>query len=118
MKQQLIGGLIVLFVISISCRQEQQAAVVVDEHWGEDSATRDIKDVQTILPQDGYVELVESSCTPCHSLRYIEMQPELTRKAWEKIVDKMVHSYGAPVRDSVSQQHIVDYLYSLRGKEG
>jgi hypothetical protein len=56
-----------------------------------------------------------SYCQTCHTQRYIEMQPALPRKAWEKIVDKMIHSYGAPV-DSLAAKRIVDYLVMIKGK--
>lgn len=48
-------------------------------------------------------------CQTCHTARYVEMQPKLSRKAWEKIVDKMVHTYGAQI-DSNTCVRIVDYL--------
>lgn len=71
--------------------------------------------VSVELPYAKGVELVERACVPCHSLRYIEMQPQMPRKAWEKIVDKMIHAYGAPVADSASAREIVDYLVAVKG---
>lgn len=52
---------------------------------------------------------------PCHSLRYIEMQPNMPHKAWEKTVTKMIKMYGAPVRDSLEAAAIVDYLTEIKG---
>src|SRR6476646_5431119 len=60
---------------------------------------KDISEVVVGLPYAKGQELVEMSCVPCHSLRYIEMQPHLSRGAWEKIVTKMIKNFGAPVRD-------------------
>lgn len=77
----------------------------------------DIADVKTVLPQAGNVDLVEMHCVPCHSLRYIEMQPQLSYSAWEKLVDKMIHAYGAPIRDSVTRKDIINYLYAIKGLE-
>lgn len=77
----------------------------------------DITAVTTVLPQAGNVALLESSCVPCHSLRYIEMQPKLSLKAWEKIVDKMIKTYGAPVRDSATRQDIINYLHAIKGEK-
>jgi hypothetical protein len=77
----------------------------------------DIKAVETVLPQAGNVALIEANCVPCHSLRYIEMQPQLSYKAWEKIVDKMITAYGAPIRDSATKQDIINYLYAIKGKK-
>ena len=59
-------------------------------------------------------ELFRMHCITCHSLRYIEMQPDFTRKTWEKITDKMIKSFGAPIPDS-SAAIIVDYLMSVKG---
>jgi hypothetical protein len=56
----------------------------------------------------------EAGCITCHSLRYIEMQPPFPRKSWEKIVDKMVKNFGAPISDSTAKV-IVDYLVEVKG---
>lgn len=77
----------------------------------------ELDEVQVVLPEGKGKEQVEMSCVPCHSLRYIEMQPEMPRKNWEKIVTKMIQVYGAPVRDSASAAQIADYLYSIKGKK-
>jgi cytochrome c5 len=75
----------------------------------------DISEVIVTLPEAEGKELVEISCVPCHSLRYIEMQPALSKKAWEKTVTKMIKIYGAPVRDSISAAKIVEYLAHIKG---
>jgi hypothetical protein len=75
-----------------------------------------VTDIKTVLPQAGYVELIEMNCTPCHSLRYIEMQPLLTYKTWEKTIDKMIAAYGAPIRDTITKRNIINYLYAIKGK--
>lgn len=67
------------------------------------------------LPYAEGREQVDMYCVPCHSLRYIHMQPVMPRKNWEKIVDKMIKSYGAPVRDSVTAARIVNYLVAIKG---
>jgi hypothetical protein len=77
----------------------------------------DISEVVVNMPDSLGKELVEMSCVPCHSLRYIEMQPAMPRKAWEKIVTKMIKTYGAPVRDSVTAVRIVDYLTAIKGAQ-
>lgn len=103
----------------VACNQpQQQPAVPVAKTWEDDSTNViDISNVKTVLPQAGNVELVEMHCTPCHSLRYIEMQPQLSHKAWEKIVDKMINAYGAPIRDSVTRVDIINYLYAIKGTD-
>lgn len=79
-----------------------------------DSVT-ELSAVTVELPYAKGVELVERACVPCHSLRYIEIQPAMPRKNWAKIVDKMIKAYGAPVGDSVSAARIVGYLVAVRG---
>ena len=60
-------------------------------------------------------EAFQTHCITCHSLRYIQMQPQLPRKTWEKIVDKMIKNFGAPIPDS-SAKEIVNYLMEIKGK--
>jgi len=59
-------------------------------------------------------ELFRTHCITCHTLRYIDMQPKFHRKTWEKITDKMIKSFGAPISDS-SAVLIVDYLMAVKG---
>ncbi len=77
----------------------------------------DISEIAVALPEGDGKELVERACVPCHSLRYIEMQPDMPHKAWEKTVTKMIKMYGAPVRDSAEAAQIVHYLTAVKGKE-
>jgi hypothetical protein len=78
---------------------------------------KDIYNVTVNLPEKDGKELIEANCVICHSLRYIEMQPEMTRKSWEKTVSKMIKNFGAPVKDSLVEKRIVDYLVAIRGKK-
>lgn len=109
-----IALLLCLFVVACNSKQESN----VTNSIGIDSV-RAIKtdEVQTVLPQSGNVVLIEANCVPCHSLRYIEMQPNLSYKAWEKTVDKMITAFGAPVRDSATRKDIIEYLYAIKGKK-
>lgn len=54
------------------------------------------------------------ACSTCHSQRYLLDQPPLSRKTWAAEVDKMRHTYGAPVPDDLAPA-IVDYLVAVRG---
>jgi len=114
------GILILLLIITgSSCQPQEDVQPVTDIEWQTDSldyAAIPIENVKTVLPQAGNVELIELNCVACHSLRYIQMQPKLTHKAWEKTVDKMINTFGAPVRDSVTRQAIIEYLYAIKGK--
>ena len=76
----------------------------------------DISTVEVVLPYGEGMDLVKTNCMTCHSLRYIEMQPDFPPKAWEKIVDKMIKNFGAPITDSTALK-IVDYLVETKGKK-
>jgi len=56
-------------------------------------------------------ELVQSFCGICHSTTYITMQPPLPGATWERLVDKMIGTFGAPVPESAAQT-ITAYLKS------
>lgn len=75
----------------------------------------DISNVTVALPYFSGVDLVETNCGTCHSLRYIETQPDMTNEAWGKIVKKMVKNYGAPISDTIVINQIVDYLANVKG---
>ena len=108
-------GIYIVFTFG-ACSSRQEAHFVGGPPEIIDSV-KELEDVKVVLPQAGNVTLVEQYCVPCHSLRYIEMQPRLTHKAWEKTVDKMIKSFGAPVPDSQTAADIVNYLYAIKGKE-
>jgi len=56
-------------------------------------------------------ELVQSFCGICHSTTYITMQPPLPGATWERLVDKMIGTFGAPVPEPAAQA-IIAYLKS------
>jgi sulfite dehydrogenase (cytochrome) subunit B len=56
------------------------------------------------------MEAAQNNCTACHSVDYIETQPPKRGRAfWEGEVNKMIHSYHAPISDADAKA-IVDYL--------
>jgi hypothetical protein len=68
--------------------------------YGAKDVVINIDDYQVNFPEgEGYSEF-KSSCITCHSLRYIEMQPNFPEKTWETIVNKMKKNFGAPISDS------------------
>lgn len=69
---------------------------------------------EPLLPPHHGRDAVATSCTICHSPRYITMQPRLTRAVWQAEVQKMRKTFGAPVADE-SVDEIVDYLVFLNG---
>jgi mono/diheme cytochrome c family protein len=84
---------------------------------------KDVYDTQVDLPDAEGAELFtqgaeafKANCITCHSLRYIQMQPDFPEETWQKIVDKMVKSFGAPIPDSTSKA-IVRYLMAIKGKK-
>ena len=56
------------------------------------------------------------SCTICHTLRYVTMQPPFSRQAWLAEVDKMRKTYGALMTDEQAAQ-CVDYVVTIRGAQ-
>ena len=74
----------------------------------------DISEIETLLPYASGRELVEQNCLTCHSAAYIKMQPDFPRKTWQKTVDKMVKTFGAPI-DTSNIPKIVDYLMEIKG---
>jgi cytochrome c5 len=107
----------VLFLAGLifSCKAPDEKKKGVSNDSGEVQSAIDIKDVKVSLPYAKGVDLVESNCRTCHSLRYIEIQPNMTHKAWDKIVKKMVKNYGAPISDTLVVNQIIDYLATIKG---
>ncbi len=65
------------------------------------------------FPDGPGAELVTNNCQSCHSPGMILNQPALTRAEWTGEVNKMLHTYKAPVsEDDVAG--IVTYLASLK----
>lgn len=81
------------------------------------SQATDYQDVIVHLPAAKNVQLIERNCQICHSLRYIEMQPKMPRKTWEKLVIKMQKVYGMPVSDSTIINQMIDYLSLTKGND-
>jgi hypothetical protein len=89
-----------------------------------ENSIKDISETEVKLPNAEGAELFttgaeafKANCITCHSMRYIQMQPDFPEKTWQKIVDKMVKSFGAPISDSTSKA-IVKYLVAIKGKKG
>lgn len=70
-------------------------------------------DQAQFVRSEGYDTFVKS-CTVCHSLRYVTMQPKLSRKAWQANVDKMVKTFGAHITKEEARA-IVNYLVTVKG---
>ena len=70
-----------------------------------------------VLADDPARTRVQSACSMCHSLDYIEMNsPFLDRAGWERTVNKMVTVMGAPIpAEQIAE--ITDYLDKYYGKK-
>ena len=109
-KSKLIFYIGIPIGVLISCR----GAGTEDGLHALDETPKSIVGYQTIMPHAEGFEAFETYCISCHSLRYIQMQPDLPQKKWEGIVDKMIKSFGAPIPDSTAKE-IVIYLSNVKG---
>jgi sulfite dehydrogenase (cytochrome) subunit B len=77
------------------------------------SAAAEEKPVQ-LKPGPG-LDKVESNCSGCHSLDYVQMNsPFLNAASWDAEVAKMINAFGAPI-DQADVKAIADYLKSNYG---
>lgn len=63
------------------------------------------------------LEVAQANCVACHSADYISTQPRTFRDPtafWTAEVNKMRHSYGAPIEES-DVKAIVNYLAATYG---
>jgi len=89
------------------------------------SMTAAAKPVQYDLPEETAefapgpgLDVVRANCVACHSADYISTQPRNLPDPgafWTAEVNKMRHSYGAPVDES-NVQAIVAYLVATYGR--
>src|SRR5262245_29561910 len=102
---------LLIFIFSCSrANDEQTLANPISNN-----TVKDINEVQVFLGNAPGVAEFKSRCITCHSLRYIQMQPDFPKKTWEKIVDKMIKNFHAPISDS-SAKVIVQYLAEVKGR--
>lgn len=107
--------LIFLSVALISCTDKGKPDAL--PKFVQQEKAIDINSVTVDLPYGDNMELVQANCMTCHSLKYIEMQPDFNHKTWEKIVKKMVKTYGAPISDTLTVNKIIDYLVAVKGNK-
>ena len=103
---------ILVFIFCFSCGKSGNT----NENKSSSDSTVALEKVKTVLPDSAGAEIFKASCIVCHSLRYIQMQPNFPQKTWEKTVDKMRKMYGAPLNDSTAKI-IVNYLMKIKGKK-
>ena len=103
---------ILLILMVIACANSGQEETM-QKYTAIDTVVN-IDDYQVNFPEgEGYSEF-KSSCITCHSLRYIEMQPNFPEKTWDAIAKKMVKNFGAPIPDSTLTK-VVHYLATIKG---
>lgn len=106
-------ALLATTLLILACNQNKQTVHSTDEPI----AAADLPEANSvdmiIEPGPGSEEFI-ANCQTCHTARYALMQPKLSKKAWQKSVDKMVHVYGAEI-DSITASRIVDYLVMRQG---
>jgi cytochrome c5 len=66
------------------------------------------------FPGPAKTDVIAGNCLSCHSAGMVMNQPPLSKAAWMGIVEKMIHSYKAPV-DEGEASAIVDYLQATKG---
>ena len=94
MRQLLISGMVVVF--SLAARAEE--AVTLKDGPGRD--------------------IVEGYCGACHSLDYPRINaPFLNRQGWEAEVNKMIKTFGAPIKPDDAKV-IINYLVENYGSGG
>lgn len=66
------------------------------------------------FPGPANSQAITANCLSCHSAGMVLTQPDLTRAAWAGVVEKMIHTYKAPI-DQTDVPAIVDYLQATKG---
>ncbi|MFQ5451518.1 MAG: hypothetical protein ACE5E9_12895 [Nitrospinaceae bacterium] len=69
------------------------------------------------LPAGEGRQLVEETCTACHSARII-LQNRMTRKRWDETLTWMQEKQGLPELKPGVRKQILDYLAKHQGMEG
>lgn len=106
--------ILILVLYITSCSEEKKPII---ETVTTQEPAKELSAVEPYMPQAVGQKVFQRHCLTCHSSRYIEMQPNFPEKTWQKIVDKMVKNFGAPIPDS-SVKVIVKYLVDVKGVHG
>lgn len=61
------------------------------------------------FPAGPQADAINNNCRACHSPSMVLVQPPLSHDEWVKVVDKMLHTFKAPVPDS-EVPRILEYL--------
>ena len=66
------------------------------------------------FPGGASADAINANCLACHSASMVLTQPNLAKAAWAAEVDKMIHTFNAPI-DQGAVAAIVDYLSATKG---
>jgi hypothetical protein len=66
------------------------------------------------FPGGAAADAINANCLACHSAGMVLTQPDLAKAAWLAEVDKMIHTFKAPI-DQGAVSAIVDYLSATKG---
>ena len=78
------------------------------------SVTVELPASDMVFPGPANADAIAANCLSCHSAGMVTTQPALPKAAWTGIVEKMIHSYKAPVAEG-DVPAIVDYLQATKG---
>jgi cytochrome c5 len=78
------------------------------------SVNVDLPDSDKMFPDGPGSDTINNNCLACHSADMVLNQPAMPKDAWKSEVNKMIHSYRAPI-DPEDVTAIVDYLAALKG---
>jgi len=81
------------------------------------SASQDFPDgADEEYPAGPDADALNNNCRACHSPSMVTVQPPLSHEEWGKVVDKMMHTFKAPIPDEEVPK-ILNYLDDLSAKE-
>jgi hypothetical protein len=66
------------------------------------------------FPTPPNAQAITANCLACHSAGMVLTQPNFPKATWAGVVDKMIHTYKAPVAEG-DVAAIVDYLQATKG---
>jgi hypothetical protein len=78
------------------------------------SVSVDLPTSDITFPGGAAADAINANCLSCHSASMVLTQPNLAKAAWAAEVDKMIHTFKAPI-DQRSATAIVDYLVETKG---
>ncbi len=99
--------------VMIACHRSTGASAQQTREEPSPVHTISLPHYQPDLPIAPGRDVFATACLPCHSPRYIIMQPSMPAAKWEAVVKKMMATYGAPVADDQIAP-IVQYIVAAK----